>query len=132
MKKIAIPNPKSPIRNSQPMSLFLIPVPISEAALHTLPVHTLDVARRLDFFIVERAKTARRFLKAIGIERPIQEIEVVEIGENDLQPAIAAFLDAVRAGRDVGLMSEAGCPGVADPGAVSWRWRTRKTCAWRP
>ena len=100
------------------MSLFLLPVPISETALHTLPAHTLDVARRLDFFIVERAKTARRFLKAIGIERPIQEIDVVEINENDLQPAIAAFLEAVRAGRDVGLMSEAGCPGVADPGAV--------------
>ncbi len=100
------------------MSLFLIPVPISETALYTLPAHTLDVARRLDFFIAERAKTARRFLKAMGIERPIQEIEVVEINENDLKPAIAAFLDAIRAGRDVGLMSEAGCPGIADPGAV--------------
>jgi 16S rRNA (cytidine1402-2'-O)-methyltransferase len=100
------------------MTLYLIPVPIAEGALHTLPGYVLDTLSRLDFFIAERAKTARHFLKSAGIGRPIQEIEVVEIDEQHPQNAIAAFMEAVKAGRDVGLMSEAGCPGVADPGAA--------------
>ncbi|HNG88713.1 MAG TPA: SAM-dependent methyltransferase, partial [Saprospiraceae bacterium] len=56
--------------------LYLLPTPIAEHALATLPAQTLAVARGLDLFIAERAKTARHFLKAIGIERPLQEVQV--------------------------------------------------------
>lgn len=98
-------------------TLFLLPTPIAESALHTLPPYAVDVAQRLDFFIVERAKTARHFLKAIGIRRPLPEVTVVEIAENDPKVAETAFREAITAGKDVGLLSEAGCPGVADPGA---------------
>jgi 16S rRNA (cytidine1402-2'-O)-methyltransferase len=97
--------------------LYLIPVPIADDALHTLPEQVKEVARGLDFFIVERAKTARHFLKAIGISRPLSEVEVVEISERDSEAAKAAFRGAIQAQRAVGLLSEAGCPGVADPGA---------------
>ncbi len=98
--------------------LYLIPVPIAENALDTLPPLTVDVARRLDFFIVERAKTARHFIKSIQPARPIQEMTFVEMDENDPAEAEAALLEAARTGRDVGLLSEAGCPAVADPGAA--------------
>jgi len=107
--------------------LYLIPVPIAENALHTIPPYVQDIARVLDVFIVERAKTARHFIKSIGPARPLQELVFAEIpqqeeptsrgGSKVENEAESAFMDAVKTGKDVGLLSEAGCPGVADPGA---------------
>lgn len=107
--------------------LYLIPVPIAENALHTIPAYVQDIARVLDVFIVERAKTARHFIKSIGPARPLQELIFAEIpqheepgakgGGKQADEAESALVDAVKAGKDVGLLSEAGCPGVADPGA---------------
>ncbi len=109
------------------MALYLIPVPIAENALHTIPPYVQDIARRLEVFIVERAKTARHFIKSIGPERPLPELVVVEMPQHetdvankrgsDDNEAETTFLQAIAAGKDVGLLSEAGCPGVADPGA---------------
>ncbi len=99
--------------------LYLLPVPIAENALHTLPPYAVEVARQLDCFIVERAKTARHFIKSLAPERPIQEMIFVELSDNkDFAEAELAFTEAVKAGKNIGLLSEAGCPGVADPGAV--------------
>lgn len=101
------------------MTLYLLPVPIAENALHTLPPYAVDIARRLDCFIVERAKTARHFIKSLGPERSIQDMAFVELSDNqDFGEAERAFMQAMADGKDVGLLSEAGCPGVADPGAV--------------
>ncbi len=101
------------------MILYLLPVPIAENALHTLLPYAADIARRLDFFIVERAKTARHFIKSLGPERAISDLTFVELSDNqDFAEAEKCFLQAMQAGKDVGLLSEAGCPGVADPGAV--------------
>lgn len=66
---------------------------------------------------MERAKTARHFIKSLGPARSIQEMVFVEM-ERGTEEAEAAFLAAVAAGKDVGVLSEAGCPGVADPGAA--------------
>ncbi len=102
-----------------PTILYLIPTPIAENALHTLPTSVVDQVKQLEVFIVERAKTARHFVKSLGPNKPLQEMIFTEIGENNtLGEAEATFLDAVKAGKDVGLLSEAGCPGVADPGAA--------------
>lgn len=98
--------------------LYLIPTPIAENALATLPAYTVEIARRLDVFVVERAKTARHFIKSLTPIKPLQDMEFVEIGEKDHDAALACFDSAIKEGRDVGLLSEAGCPGVADPGAV--------------
>ena len=108
-------------------TLYLIPVPIAENGLHTIPPYVQDIARMLDVFIVERAKTARHFIKSLGPAKPLQEMIFAEIPQHE-EPgakrpaemdteAEAAFLEAIRTGKDVGLLSEAGCPGVADPGA---------------
>jgi 16S rRNA (cytidine1402-2'-O)-methyltransferase len=99
-------------------TLYLIPVPIAEDALNTIPQAVAEIARNLDCFIVERAKTARHFIKSLEPARPIQEMIFVEISERDHKDAEKVLRDAIAAGKDVGLMSEAGCPGVADPGAV--------------
>ncbi|MFN3717025.1 MAG: SAM-dependent methyltransferase [Thiobacillus sp.] len=99
-------------------TLFLIPVPLGPAAPETcLPPDTLAVARRLDRFVVERAKTARAHLKSMGHPRPMQQLDMQELNEHTPAAAIAGLLAPLIAGHDLGLLSEAGCPAVADPGA---------------
>lgn len=100
-------------------SLHLLPVGLSmidPAASH--PAHVLRQFEALDYFIVERAKTARAELKRLGYSRPIQAAEIVEIPEKLERASMDALLAPLQAGRDGGLMSEAGCPAVADPGAL--------------
>ncbi|MEZ4967772.1 MAG: SAM-dependent methyltransferase [Saprospiraceae bacterium] len=100
-------------------TLYLIPTPIAGEALHTIPPYVQEIARRLDVFIAERAKTARHFIKSLGPAKPLPEILVVELSDDsDPEEARHAFREAIKDGRDVGLLSEAGCPGVADPGAA--------------
>ncbi|MFZ0105783.1 MAG: SAM-dependent methyltransferase, partial [Thiobacillus sp.] len=99
-------------------TLYLIPVPLGPASPEAcLPPDTLAAARRLDCFIVERAKTARAHLKAMGHPLPMQQIEMHELNEHTRDSELDPLLAPLRAGRDVGLLSEAGCPAVADPGA---------------
>ncbi len=99
-------------------TLFLLPTPLADdTAVEILPAATLATARRVDLFLAENAKSARAFLKSVGHPRPLQELEVVEIGHRPDRAAIDGWLQPVRAGRDAAIVSEAGCPGVADPGA---------------
>lgn len=99
-------------------TLYLIPVPLGPAEPDAcLPPDTLTIARKLDCFVAERAKTARAHLKAMGHPRPLQELSISELNEHTKADEIAALLVPLKAGKDVGLMSEAGCPAVADPGA---------------
>ena len=100
-------------------TLFLIPVPLGPVGPDAcLPPDTLAVARRLEHFVVERAKTARAHLKAMGHPQPIQALHLEELNEHTPASAIEALLAPLKAGHDVGLLSEAGCPAVADPGAA--------------
>ncbi len=66
---------------------------------------------------MENAKAARSFLKAIGITRPIQELAITEIGHAPDEKALKPLVDNILRGIDVGVLSESGCPGIADPGA---------------
>jgi 16S rRNA (cytidine1402-2'-O)-methyltransferase len=102
-----------------PSSLYLLPTPIADDALHTLPAYLVEKVRGIDVFIVERAKTARHFVKSTQPAKPISELVFVELPDHDPNDKAAeeAFMDAVGRGMDVGMLSEAGCPGVADPGA---------------
>jgi 16S rRNA (cytidine1402-2'-O)-methyltransferase len=100
-------------------TLYLIPVPLGPIIPDTcLPSDTLAVARRLDHFVVERAKTARAHLKAMGHPLPIQSLQIEELNEHTPATAIPSLLAPLKAGHDVGLLSEAGCPAVADPGSA--------------
>ena len=99
-------------------TLFLIPVPLgatSPAAI--LPLTVCDQAAALDYFVAENAKSARAFLKALPCKSPLQEITIAELNEHTPAAAVPALLDPLLAGHHVGLVSEAGCPAVADPGA---------------
>lgn len=85
---------------------------------NVLPARTLTMARSLAHFVVENAKPARQFLKSLSPATPLREIAIEEIGEAPTPQRCAELLAPVRQGHDVGLLSDAGCPGVADPGAL--------------
>ena len=98
--------------------LYLVPSLLGVGApAAVLPQRTLDVARGLAHYVVENAKPARQFLKAIGTALPLQAITIAEIGPEPTAARCAELLAPVLAGHDAGLLSDAGCPGVADPGA---------------
>jgi 16S rRNA (cytidine1402-2'-O)-methyltransferase len=83
-----------------------------------LPQRTLDVARALSHFVVETPKAARQFIKTLGSERPIQSIELATLDVNTPRERVPQLLAPALNGDDLGLLSDAGCPGVADPGAL--------------
>jgi len=100
-------------------TLYLVPVPLGPVEAETcLPATTLEIARRLDRFVVERAKTARAHLKLMGHPMPMRDIEMAELNEHTQPKEVDALLEPLLAGHDLGLMSEAGCPAVADPGQL--------------
>lgn len=101
-------------------TIYMIPCPISDerAVWDVLPEANREVMNALDYFIVENTRSARRFLSKAGVERPISELEFVELNEHTTSEAdIERMLAPVLAGRSAGVISEAGVPGVADPGA---------------
>ena len=99
-------------------SLYLVPTPLSEASTGAaLPADALAQVARLRVFAVENAKSARAHLKAFGHPGPMQSLAMIEIGTAEAA-ATEAAIGHLRRGEDVGLMSEAGNPAVADPGAL--------------
>jgi len=94
-------------------TLYAIPTPLAGSAADALPVSALLVVRSLRDFVVENAKTARAFLKSAACD-PKQ----VRIQELDDRTSIHALLEPIRQNRPLGLLSEAGCPAIADPGAL--------------
>ncbi len=98
----------------------MIPCPISDerAVWDVLPQANLDIMNSLDYFIVENVRSARRFLSKAGVERRIEELEFVELNEHTRSAQdVERMLKPVLEGRSAGVISEAGVPGVADPGA---------------
>src|ERR1700744_1392668 len=98
-------------------TLYLIPVPLAEnAAAKTFTPYLVDTINQLNEYIVENEKTARRFLKEAGLKTPQSELVIHDYGKHN-RDNLKPFFTGLQAGRNVGLMSEAGCPGIADPGA---------------
>lgn len=102
-------------------TLYLIPVPISDGHLETITSHVVEHIHRLRFFAAENARTARRFISSTKPPYALQDIEVISFGKHDdISPA--EVLKPLGKGHDMGFMSESGCPGIADPGAVLVQW----------
>jgi 16S rRNA (cytidine1402-2'-O)-methyltransferase len=103
---------------TNPGTLYLIPCTLGDTAAEmVLPQHVIDVARKLNHFVVEQPKTARQFLSSLKPEQPIQSLHIDSLNEHTLAKDMAKLLSPLLAGHDVGVISEAGCPGIADPGA---------------
>jgi len=102
-----------------PGRLFLAPSLLGVVAPETaLPARTIAVARSLGHYVVENAKPARAFLKTLAPDSPLRELRIVELGESPSPARCAELLAPARSGHDMGLLSDAGCPGIADPGAL--------------
>lgn len=102
-----------------PPALYLIPVEIGDSPLDmTIPSGNLRIVREIRTFIVENLRTARRCLRRWDREFPIDACTFHELNGHTAATDISGFLDALRRGEPVGMMSEAGCPAVADPGAA--------------
>ena len=99
--------------------LFLIPTPLGGDDLrHVLPDAVFETVSRLDTFAVEELRTARRFLSAAGLKGRIDSLELYELNEHSTAQDAERCLKPLLEGKDVGLLSEAGLPAVADPGAA--------------
>ena len=99
-------------------SLYLLPNTLGETAADAvIPAAVMERARSLDYLIAEDPKAARAFLKRIGSTRVMQGIRVERLDHNTRASDVALLLEPVLAGRDAGLLSVAGLPAVADPGA---------------
>ena len=100
-------------------SLYLIPVSLGPASTGlTTPADVAARACSLTYFVVENAKTARAELKRLDHPAPLRELDIRELPEKPGSADLDTLLAPLLAGRDAGLMSEAGCPAVADPGAL--------------
>lgn len=99
--------------------LYLIPTTLGDTAevLDVIPQKVNAVINTIDEYIVENEKTARHYLKKIGIQKPLQEITLYTLNQHTNPSDIATYLNPIAAGKNMGVISEAGCPGVADPGA---------------
>lgn len=99
-------------------TLYLIPVTMGDTPIDkVLPKHNTDIINSLSFFIVENIRSARRFLKKCNSEIDIDALTFYELNKRTLSKDIASFLNPIRNGESVGVISEAGCPAIADPGA---------------
>ena len=99
-------------------TLYLLPTVISEETLTSvIPVDVREKARQINHFLVEAAKTARHYLKDLGHPKSIASLSIVEIGHEPDPAKIDEWLAPLREGHDMAIVSESGCPGVADPGA---------------
>jgi 16S rRNA (cytidine1402-2'-O)-methyltransferase len=97
--------------------LYLLPSDFGEDSLILLPSYAIDIIQSLDIFIVENEKSARHFLKRIGYSKPLNSIILFSLNEHTSHDEIVHYLDPLKRGINIGILSEAGCPGVADPGA---------------
>lgn len=99
-------------------TLYLIPVTLGETEINqVLPSYNHDIIVNVKHFIVENIRSARRFLKRVEKTIDIDELSFYELNRHTDRKFIGEYLDAIKNGNDVGIISEAGCPAIADPGA---------------
>jgi 16S rRNA (cytidine1402-2'-O)-methyltransferase len=98
-------------------SVYLIPTVLAENALETIPSYVLDAIKKCNVFFVENDKTTRRYFKLLWKEMVIDNYEwhIIHKAENDVKNK---FIEAIKLGKNIGIVSEAGCPCVADPGQI--------------
>lgn len=99
-------------------NLYLIPTGLGDnPPLEVLPISVKKVIEDIDDYIVENEKTARRFIKKISSRKQQSSLKIQVLNKYTEDSELNNFLDACKNGKSIGLLSEAGCPGIADPGA---------------
>lgn len=104
----------------------MMPCPIVDEHIDSLSIEAIDRIRATSHFVVERARTARRFIKIAEHPQPISDLIIFELDKNNPEEGLESFLSILKTGVDVGVFSEAGCPGIADPGHLSVSYAHRE------
>ena len=100
-------------------TLYMVPVTLGDDNLsYVIPADVIKLIQSLEYFVVENEKTARRFLGSVKTNKPVRELNFQLLNEHSAEKDLPALIAPLLAGHDVGMLSEAGCPGVADPGAT--------------
>lgn len=97
--------------------VYLIPTFLYDGALQALPAYILEAIENCDVFFVENERSARRYIKQLKREIVIDDFEWHTIGKAEYE-VLQSFRNSIRLGKNIGIISEAGCPGVADPGQL--------------
>ncbi len=101
-------------------TVYLIPTPIAPDTAETvLPLAVKAQVQQINHYLVENIRTARRFISSLQTGRAIETLHFEVLDKNTPSEAIAALFRPVHEGHDLGILSEAGCPGIADPGALA-------------
>jgi 16S rRNA (cytidine1402-2'-O)-methyltransferase len=100
--------------------LFLIPTLLAPETQHqVLPPYISDIVKDISLYFVENERTARRFISALKTGVVIENLQLMVLDKDTKKEMIVPFFDNILAGKNIGVISEAGCPGVADPGSVA-------------
>ena len=100
--------------------LYLIPTTLGDTGetSDVIPIKINSLVNLIDEYIVENEKSARHFLKKIGIKKSLNEIVLHPLNQHTLANEVKHYLDSIAIGKNIGLISEVGCPAIADPGEV--------------
>ena len=105
-------------KNMNIPTLYLIPVTLGDTPINeVLPAHNTEIILNLTHFIVENVRSARRFLKKCNPEIDINGLTFYELNKHTVKEEVSTFLSPMKTGLSIGVISEAGCPAIADPGA---------------
>jgi 16S rRNA (cytidine1402-2'-O)-methyltransferase len=99
--------------------LFLIPNLIAEGTQQVIPLSVLEALPSLQYFLAEDVRTARRFLSGLKIYERIESLQFEVLNKDTTQVGLGELMKPLLEGKNVGVISESGCPGVADPGALA-------------
>ncbi len=100
-------------------TLYMIPVTLGDDNLsYVIPADVMTLVQGLEYFVVENEKSARRFLGSVKTNKPVRELNFQLLNEHSAEKDLPALIAPLLAGHNVGMLSEAGCPGIADPGAL--------------
>ena len=100
-------------------TLYMVPVTLGDDNLSfVIPADVIQIVKGLEYFVVENEKSARRFLATVKSNKPVRELNFQLLNEHTAEKDLPELIAPLLAGHNVGMLSEAGCPGIADPGAT--------------
>jgi len=100
-------------------TLYMVPVTLGDDNLsYVIPADVMQLVQSLEYFVVENEKSARRFLGSVKTHKPVRELNFQLLNEHSAEKDLPALIAPLLAGHNVGMLSEAGCPCIADPGAL--------------
>jgi 16S rRNA (cytidine1402-2'-O)-methyltransferase len=106
--------------------LYIIPNVVSENQVDTIPLQVLTAIKTTSLFLVENVRTARRYISSLNLGVTIEDLEFFLLDKKTPDEEISRLMQPLLAGENVGILSESGCPGIADPGAKAVEWAHKK------